>query len=286
MKELLNFLIKHSHWLVFIFYVFTSCYLLFHNNPYQQHVYLTSANAVSSSVYNGISNVTSYFNLRDINEDLQERNALLEMEVINLRNQVNDLRLLTADSTSIPESMSQYEFIVARVISNSISSAHNYITINRGKKDGIRPEMGIVNQNGIVGTVDVVGEHASRVISLLNNNFRLSCKVKGSDSFGSLVWDGKSPYYAMLEEMPRHVKYHRGDTIVTSGYSAVFPEGIIVGTIESDKKEVADNFISLRIKLTTDFTQLSTVRAIKSDIKAELDALIPDKETDKEGLKR
>ena len=89
-----------------------------------------------------------------------------------------------------------------------------------------------------------------------------------------------------LEEMPRHVKYHRGDTIVTSGYSAVFPEGIIVGTIESDKKEVADNFISLRIKLTTDFTQLSTVRAIKSDIKAELDALIPDKETDKEGLKR
>ena len=208
------------------------------------------------------------------------------MEVINLRNQVNDLRLLTADSTSIPENMSQYEFIVARVISNSISSAHNYITINRGKKDGIRPEMGIVNQNGIVGTVDVVGEHASRVISLLNNNFRLSCKVKGSDSFGSLVWDGKSPYYAMLEEMPRHVKYHRGDTIVTSGYSAVFPEGIIVGTIESDKKEVADNFISLRIKLTTDFTQLSTVRAIKSDIKAELDALIPDKETDKEGLKR
>ena len=125
MKELLNFLIKHSPWLVFIFYVFISCYLLFHNNPYQQHVYLTSANAVSSSVYNGMSNITSYFNLRDINEDLQERNALLEMEVINLRNQVNDLRLLTADSTSIPENMSQYEFIVARVISNSISSAHN-----------------------------------------------------------------------------------------------------------------------------------------------------------------
>lgn len=229
-----------------------------------------------------MSNVTSYFDLRDINEDLQERNALLEMEVINLRNQVNDLRLHADDSVSIPANLNQYEFIVARVICNSITSANNYITINRGSKDGIRPEMGIVNQNGIVGTVDVVGAHASRVISLLNNNFRLSCKVKGSDSFGSLVWDGKSPYYAMLEEMPRHVKYHRGDTIVTSGYSSVFPEGIIVGTIENDKKEVADNFISLRIKLTTDFTQLSTVRAIKSNIKDELDALNVQEEEKKE----
>lgn len=229
-----------------------------------------------------MSNVTSYFDLRDINEDLQERNALLEMEVINLRNQVNDLRLHADDSVSIPANLNQYEFIVARVICNSITSANNYITINRGSKDGIRPEMGIVNQNGIVGTVDVVGAHASRVISLLNNNFRLSCKVKGSDSFGSLVWDGKSPYYAMLEEMPRHVKYHRGDTIVTSGYSSVFPEGIIVGTIENDKKEVADNFISLRIKLTTDFTQLSTVRAIKSNIKDELDALNVQEEDKKE----
>lgn len=253
--------------------MFISCYLLFHNNPYQQHVYLTSANAVSASVYNGMSTVTSYFNLRDINEDLQERNALLEMEVISLRNQVNDLRLLTTDSASVPAIANQYEFITARVISNSITSAHNYITINRGTEDGIKPEMGIVNQNGIVGTVDVVGTHASRVISLLNSDFRLSCKVKGSDSFGSLVWDGESPYYAVLEEMPRHMKYHQGDTIVTSGYSSVFPEGIIVGTIESDQKEISDNFISLRIKLTTDFTQLSTVRAIKSSLKAELDAL-------------
>ena len=273
MKELLNFLIKHSHWLVFIFYVFTSCYLLFHNNPYQQHVYLTSANAVSSSVYNGMSNITSYFNLRDINEDLQERNALLEMEVINLRNQVNDLRLLTADSTSIPENMSQYEFIVARVISNSISQPQNYITINRGSLDGIAPEMGVIDQNGVVGIVNVVGPHSARVISLLNPQFRLSCKVKGSDFFGSLVWDGKDAYHAVLEEMPKHVKFAKGDTIVTSGYSSVFPEGLIVGTIVEQIKDKNDNFFSLRIALSTDFTQLSTVRTIKNNRQAEIMAL-------------
>ncbi len=247
--------------------------MLFNNNPYQQHVYLTSANAVSASVYNGISSVTSYFNLRDINEDLQERNALLEMEVINLRGQVNDLKLLTSDTTKTPGNLDQYKFILARVISNSISSSHNYITINRGSEDGIKPEMGIIDQNGIVGTVDVVGPHASRVISLLNPQLRLSCKVKGTDSFGSLVWDGKSPYFAQLEEMPRHMEYHEGDTIVTSGYSSVFPEGIIVGTIDSYKKDVSDNFLSLKVKLTTDFTQLSTVRAINSEIKAQVDAL-------------
>ena len=185
--------------------MFISCYLLFHNNPYQQHVYLTSANAISASVYNGTSSITSYFNLRDINEDLQERNALLELEVISLRNQVNDLRLAIPDSTTIPDDMQHIDFILARVISNSISSPHNYITINRGSKHGIKPEMGIVDQNGVVGTVDVVGQNASRVISLLNTNFRLSCKVKGSDSFGSLVWDGVSPYHAQLEGMPRHV---------------------------------------------------------------------------------
>lgn len=265
--------------------MFISCYLLFHNNPYQQHVYLTSANAISASVYNGTSSITSYFNLRDINEDLQERNALLELEVISLRNQVNDLRLATADSTTIPDDMQHIDFILARVISNSISSPHNYITINRGSKQGIKPEMGIVDQNGVVGTVDVVGPNASRVISLLNTNFRLSCKVKGSDSFGSLVWDGVSPYHAQLEGMPRHVQYHRGDTIVTSGYSSVFPEGIIVGIIDSDKKEATDNFISLRIKLTTDFTQLSTVRAISSELKDELD-MLDEQESGKEGKEK
>lgn len=272
-KELLNLIIRHSQWLVFALYVLLSGYLLINNNPYQKHVYLTSANALSASVYKGFSSVTSYFYLRDINEDLQQRNALLEQELLAMREHANDLRLLVPDTAAIPKSVRQYDFIVARVISNSISSPHNYITLNRGSQDGLRPEMGVVDQNGIVGTIDVVSSHAARVISLLNSDFRLSCKVKGSDSFGSLTWDGKSPYYAMLEEMPRHIKYHRGDTIVTSGYSSVFPEGIIVGTIESDKKEVIDNFISLKIKLTTDFTQLSTVRAIKSNIKDELDTL-------------
>lgn len=247
--------------------------MLFKTNPYQQSVYLTSANSIASTMYSGISNVTSYFYLRDINEDLQQRNAALEMEVLALRNKVNEYQIQLPDTSIINVNGHQFDFTVARVISNSITWQQNYITINKGKEDGLTGEMGVVDQNGVVGIVDNVGKHSARIISLLNSNFQLSCKVKGSDFFGSLVWDGKSPYYALLKEMPRHVKFEKGDTIVTSGYSAVFPEGIIVGQIEEQLNSGGDNFFSLKIKLSTDFTQLSTVRILKNNMKEEFDII-------------
>ncbi len=273
MKNLLDFFIKHSSWFVFTFYAIVSMMMLFQTNPYQQSVYLSSANVVTSSVYNAFGSVSSYLNLRDINEDLQERNALLEMEVTNLRNQVYDLRLQLEDSAIVSNGEQQFDFILAHVISNSISQANNYITINRGSEEGIQPEMGVVDQNGVVGMVNVVGKHSARIISLLNPNLRLSCKLKNSEYFGSMVWDGKSPEYAVLQELPKHVVYHKGDTIVTSGYSAVFPEGIIVGVVAGNDNGLNDNFISLRIKLTTNFSQLSTVRALKNTKHDELEAL-------------
>ena len=275
MKNLINFIIRHISWFLFLFYVIISCLLLFQNNPYQQYVYLTSANKVSSSIYKGVSNVTSYFNLQSINNDLQQRNALLEMEVITLKSQIQDYKLLLSNDTiNLPDSVAKsFEYHFAHVINNSVSKPMNYITLDKGRLDGIEPEMGVVDQNGVVGIVSVVSDHAARVISLLNPNIRLSCKVKGSDYFGSLIWDGESPYYATLEEMPRHVQFSKGDTIVTSGYSSVFPEGLIVGTIEGNSKAKDDNSFTLKIKLSTDFTRLSVVRAIKSNIANELKEL-------------
>lgn len=274
MRNLFDFLLRFSSWFVFAFYVVLSCVLLFQNNPYQHYVYLTSAGDIASSVYNTTNNVTSYFHLKDINEDLQQRNASLELEVISLREQLREYREeIYSDSMAIPPSLSDYNFIIAHVINNSISRPYNYITIEKGHLDGISPEMGVVDQNGVVGIVNVVGDHTARIISILNPNLRLSCKVKGSDYFGSLVWDGKSPREAVLEEMPRHVKFNIGDTIITSGYSAVFPEGIPVGIIKSHEKEHNDNFYSLRIELSTDFTQLSTVRIINNRLRDEIQQL-------------
>jgi len=272
MNNLLNFFVKHSAWFIFTIYVILSLVLLFKDNPYQQSVYLTSANSVSAAVYNAFNKVTSYFHLRDINESLQQRNATLEMELIELRNQMAELELLAPDSLRQP-ALAQYTFVMAQVISNSIAQPNNYITINRGHMDGIRPEMGVIDQNGVVGIVNVVGPHASRVISLLNPHIRLSCKLRNSNFYGSLVWDGKSPQYAVLEELPKHVKYKTGDTIVTSGYSAVFPPGIIVGTVQGATRGTTDSFVSLRIKLTTNFSQLSSVRVITNSMQEQIDAL-------------
>lgn len=284
MRNLIDFFVRNSAWFVFIFYMILSSILLFNNNPYQQSVYLTSANIVVSSIYDKINSVTSYFYLRDINEDLQKRNAALELEVLALREIVKDYKAQSMDSIQSPQS--QYDYILSRVISNSISLQHNYITINKGTEDGVVSEMGVVDQNGVVGIVNVMGKKSSRVISLLNPNLRLSCKVKGSDYFGSLVWDGKSPNYAILEEMPRHVEFEKGDTIVTSGYSAVFPEGLNVGVIENQLTSGGDNFYSLRVRLLSDFSHLSTVRLIKNNMKEEYDALKNmDFENRKEGKK-
>ena len=281
MRNLLDFILRYSSWLVFLFYVVISCTLLFQKNPYQHYIYLTSANKVSSMVYNATSNVTSYFYLHDINEDLQHRNASLELEVIDLRKQIQKYQeALTASDIELDSALMPYDFIIAHVISNSISRTHNYITIEKGALDSIRPEMGVVDQNGVVGLVNIVGDHTARVISLLNPKMRLSCKVKGREYFGSLVWDGKSPDEALLEEMPRHETFRKGDTIVTSGYSAVFPPDIPVGTIISHEKEHDDNFYALRIKLFTDFSRLSTVRVITNEIKDELNAISAGEEND------
>lgn len=287
MKNLFDFVIKHSSWFVFLFFTVLSCKLLFNSNPYQHSIYFTSANAVCSSIYELFNNVTSYFHLRGINEDLQERNAMLENEMVSLRNEINNYKMLLPDTNAVPEVYQHFDFVIAHVISNSISQPYNYITINRGSNDGIRPEMGVVDQNGVVGIVNVVGPHSARIISLLNPNLRLSCKVKNSDFFGSLVWDCESPQYAVLEELPRHVEFENGDTIITSGYSAVFPEGLIVGVIDGKMPTNDDNFYTLKIKLTTDFSRLSTVRAIKNNMKDEFKALeTADYDNSKKGGKK
>ncbi|MDE6176498.1 MAG: rod shape-determining protein MreC, partial [Paramuribaculum sp.] len=164
----------------------------------------------------------------------------------------------------------RYHFTLASVINNSIAHSHNYLTIDKGSADGVEPEMGVVDVNGVVGIVNKVGRHSARVISLLNPNLRLSCKVKGSDHIGSLVWDGHDSRDAVLEELPRHAVYEVGDTIVTSGYSSTFPQGVAVGIIVGPLGSHDDNFRSLRIRLFTDFSTLRTVRVIRDNMRPEL----------------
>lgn len=180
MSELIKFLVKYSSWFLCALYLLISAVLLLSGNPYQHHVYLTSANAVASGVYKTTNGVTSYFSLREINEDLQRRNSDLELEIYRLKDLIREQNhRIYADTMTVDSALSRYHFIIAHVINNSINHSHNYITIEKGRLDGIEPEMGVMDQNGIVGIVNVVGDHTARLISVLNPYLRLSCKVKG-----------------------------------------------------------------------------------------------------------
>ncbi len=274
MKELIEFIRRYSKWLVFIMYVVLSSLLLFNSDPYRHHLWLTSASGVSATIYDIGHNITSYFNLRDANDDLNRRNALLEAEVVNLREQLSSLKLANfADTMPTPEGVQHFNFIVANVINNSVHHPHNYITLDKGRADGMSVELGVINHSGVVGAISVVGEHYSQVISLLNPNFRLSCKIKNSDNFGSLVWDGKDPSIVLLEELPRHTVFNTGDTVVTSGYSAVFPAGLPVGTIVDDTENHKENFFTLRVRLFADFSQLSNVQVVVNNLRNEIQTI-------------
>lgn len=272
MRNLLNFLIRYSTWFVFAFYVLLSCILLARRDDYHASVILSSANKVSGSVYSAASGVTGYFNLREINHSLQESNAALENENLNLRNLLAEYRAYLSDTISIRDEK-RFDYVLASVINNSTRHPRNYFTINRGSMDGVKPGMGVVDQNGIVGIVNVAGPHTARVISILNETQRFSVKIKDTSFVGSLAWKGNDPGVAYMEEVPRHAKFHVGDTIVTSGFSTTFPYGINVGKIMNRVHASDDNFYILKIRLMGDFKTLSTVRVLKDSYKAELDSL-------------
>lgn len=277
MKNLIDFFLRHSAWAVFLLYAVLSVVMLVGGrNPYQQSVWLTSANAVSSTVYGALGYVTGYFNLHSINADLEQRNATLEMELVDLRSQLRQLRLQLPDSTFDQQALASYRLLPALVISNSIAQTHNHVTIDRGSADGLQPQMGVVDRGGVVGVVEVTSAHAARVISLLNPDISVSCKLKDSDYFGRLIWEGGDPRFATLDQLPKHTVYEVGDTVVTSGFSDMFPEGIRVGVVTGKAHEVSAGDVQLQVKLGTDFSRLSEVRVIVNSRSAELRSLNSD----------
>lgn len=273
MRNILNFILRYSKWFVFTLYVVVSCMLLVDNNVYQQSVYLTSANRVTGGVFGTWSQITGYFHLKSINESLQVTNADLQNQVLNLKSQLAELQSLIADTTVNQGDRERFDYVSAAVINNNTRHPKNYFTIDRGRLDGVQPGMGVVDQNGVVGIVNVSGDHLSRVISLLNETQHFSVKLKGTGFVGSLSWRGGDPAVGYVEEIPRHAKYDIGDTIVTSGYSTTFPEGIPVGVVLNRVRSRDDSFFTFKVKLSSDFKALSTVRVIKDIYKAEIDSL-------------
>ncbi len=263
MRNLINFLLKYNYWFLFVILEVASFLLLFRFNRYQQSVYFTSANTAVGAVYEISGGISSYFHLKSVNADLLDRNMLLEEQIGNLEKALKERQVDSLTINSIRKTPQEdYLLFKAHVIKNSLSMADNYITLDKGSSSGIRSEMGVVDGNGIVGIVYETSPSYSVVISVLNSKSNISCKIIGSEYFGYLKWEHGDSQYAYLKDLPRHAEFNLGDTVVTSGFSTVFPEGIMVGTVD-DMSDSHDGLsYLLKVKLATDFGKLSNVRVI------------------------
>ena len=242
------------------------CFLLIvNNNNYHKTIFLNSNNAISGGIYSKVSSFTDYVRLTKINDQLSHENTLLH-------NLLSENYKLTADSFFFYNDSlfkQQYVYRSAKVINNSINKQRNYITLNKGKNQGIKPEMGVITDKGVVGIVKSVSNNYSTVLSLLNSRLKISARIKKNKHHGSLYWDGKDFRKAKLIEIPSHVDIQIGDTITTSSFSSVFPEGLLLGTADKILPSKGGNFREVIILLSNDFNQLSYVEVIGDLLKNE-----------------
>ena len=276
MRNLLDFLYKYHHWLVFILLEVVSVVMLFQYNSYQGSVWFSSANAVAGKAYELESKLTSYLSMAKVNEELTMRNIYQERQLDQLRRLYAEA---TKDTTDMErkglEFLSQYQLIPAKVVENSIHKLENLITIDKGRKDGVEPDMGVACGNGIVGVVYLVSDHYSVVISALNAaSSRISCAIRGRGYFGYLHWYGGDPSVAYVEDVPRHAKFKLGEWMVTSGFSSIFPSGVQVGKIEQAYNSSDGLSYKLKVRLSTDFGNVRDVVVISDKSIAERAALM------------
>lgn len=265
MKALFNLLWRNNFTLVFIALEAYCFYLLVQNNKFQNASTLNAANAVVAKSMEGVNYIKEYIHLKDDNAALAEENSRLRNSLKNAMYETDTLKNLVSDSAS----HQQYSYITAKVINNSVNRRNNYITLNKGSLQGIKPEMGVICSDGIVGIVKQVSPHFCTVMSMLHKDSRISAKIKRNDFFGSLIWEGGSPFFASLKEIDKTVPVHKGDTIITTAYSSIFPAGIMIGRVTNSRVAAGSNFHDIEVILSTQFQKLSHVYIVNNILKEE-----------------
>lgn len=267
MQQIINFIIKNSIRLLFLLLLATSLTLTIQSHSYHRSQMVNSANAVTGTVYEEVNEVKTYFSLRDENDKLAKENAYLRKLLFNKKDSTSTL---PKDSV---KGYDKLEVIQSKVINNSYNKTENYLTINSGAISGLKPDMGVVSSEGIVGVVEKVSPRYATVISVLNLKSKINAKVKRTNHFGSLIWKAKNAGYVQLVEIPRLASVKKGDTIVTGGRSTIFPENIPVGIIDRIYMDTETNYYTLDVRLFTDMTNLNHVYIIKNKEATEINQL-------------
>lgn len=270
MQQIINFIIRNKTFLLFLLLFSLSILFTIQSHSYHRSKFINSANFLSGGVYNSLNDLSSYFYLRSQNIKLAEENNRLRSILSN--------RNISPDSTFTDTLRfeSLYRFTTAQVIKNSYSLSNNILTINRGRKDSIKEDFGVISSKGIIGIVNKTSKNYATVISVLNTISNISAKLKKTNHFGTLIWDAKSPGYVQLIDIPKVAPVLAGDTIVTSGRSSIFPKGVLIGTVDDYKLDEAENYYIINIRLFNDMTNLEHVYIIENVDDDEINKLLSD----------
>ncbi len=258
MGNLLKFLIRYHGFILFLLLESIAFVLLSHNSYYQRTQMYSAVQKAQGHYYNMLGKATGYISLRGTNDALARENAKLR----NMLEQYQNLDTMRSSTHLDQRTGKLYSYIPAKVVNSTTNKQNNYLVLNVGEWHNITPEMGVVTDNGVIGVVINTSAHYATVMSLLNRDFKISARLKRTGYLGTLMWDGVSYREAILAEVPQHAEIVVGDTIETSGYSAMFPEGIVIGTVVSYKTKKG-NFHEVRVRLETDFKKLRYVNVVK-----------------------
>jgi len=272
MRELIDFFVRFNALFFFIVFESICFFLIGQNNTYHRASILNSSNAFVGSIFNFSNNMSGYFQLRTVNDSLIAENKILKEQLANVNTNQNVITQLKIDSIPISNDSTiakKYMYYEADVINNSTNKLYNNITLNRGSNDGIKPEMGLVDANGVVGIIKSVSPKYSMAMSLLHKNAKISARIKKNDYTGTIIWNGQDARFAELQDIPKHVELLKNDAIITSGYSSIFPADVLIGNIESFELKEGSNFYKIKVKLASNFQKLRYVYAVENLNKQE-----------------
>lgn len=264
MQQIINFLIREKNFILFLLLLSFSIFLTVQSNSYHKTKYINSANWISGGIYEKTNAISEYFYLKSYNEQLIDENKRLSTIVFNHDLTAKDS--IKADSSLIEK----YKFYKATIIKNSYSKPKNYLTLNKGKKDSIVQDMGVISARGVVGIVENTSSNFSSVQSILNTLSKINAKFKKTDHFGTLIWDAKDPNTVQLIDVPGIAPVKVGDTIVTGGMSTIFPKNVLIGKVESFELDNSGNYYTLQVKLFNDMTNINHVFIIENADKKEI----------------
>lgn len=268
MQQLIHFLQKYRYFLLFLLLEFIALALIINNHSFHRSKFVSSANNVTGGFFNKITSISDYFQLNNENKELIEENASLKNKIEQLRlalDSVSEYRVI--DTTSYHQ---QYSYINGRIKKNQYSSPYNFLIIDLGKNDSIQSEMAVINSKGIIGITEDVSGNYARVQSILNKDSKVNAQLKNSPHYGTLKWDGKDYNIVQLWDIPRQAVIKKGDTIITGGKSAIFPEGIPIGQVINIEEGGTSITKVVNIQLFNDMSSLKNIYVIKNFDKIEI----------------